>query len=58
MALGRPYWRAARETIQKQFSTDSKLKEDTKIVQDLVVKISDVQMHLPATGISHFVQYI
>lgn len=48
MSLGRPYWREARETIQKLFSEDGKVKDDMNFRNIGVHDYRDIVMSLPA----------
>lgn len=48
MSLSRPYWKEARSTIQKLFSSESALKDNQEKKSKFLVKIGDVQLHVPA----------
>lgn len=48
MSLGRPVWKASRLAIQEILAKDSKLKENTELVQKALIPLTSVKMHLPA----------
>lgn len=48
MSLTRPYWKEARTTIQKLFSSSSSLKDNQEKQHKYLIKIEDAQLHVPA----------
>lgn len=49
MALGKPAWLEARETLQKILrKTNPFLRDNSELCAKAFIKQSDAQMHLPA----------
>ncbi|GAA5813055.1 hypothetical protein MFLAVUS_006522 [Mucor flavus] len=49
MSLGRPVWRATRLAIQDILSKDNaKLRDNSELLQKVLVPLTEVKMHLPA----------
>ena len=49
MALGRPYWREARTTLQSLISgSDGRLASNSTLKSQALIPLSEVKYHMPA----------